>query len=552
MAEPSAWFETGLVPPAPDPQVALRPRLSVPVGLVALALVYALAAGLSVAISRQSGSVATVWFANALVVGLLMHREPRTWAPRLAVVGLANLAVNMAWGDSLVSALAFLPGNLLEMALGAGLLRRWNLHRTGLRSPVLLLRLLLAGGVLPQMVGATLGAAVIASRGLAPFGTVWLAWFEGSVIGALSVLPLVVCAMRHRWPTLVQQVLVPHMGWLTPLALAVALLSLAHVPFPFIYLSIPLLVAAMLVEFLPLALLTLGVSLTVALVLGLGIMVPPPTTADWQQVYVYMAYAAALVPAQLLAAAVAELRDQHASLLRRSADLARANQGLEQFVRIASHDLREPLNTIVQFSGLIEQDHGEMLPADGQQYLGLVRRAAVRMRGLLDDMLHYTRLQRSNSDLVLAPVALDEVLDRVRQDLAARLRDRDALLTLEALPTVLGQPSLLELLFGNLLGNALKFVPPGRRPEVRLSARALGDQVVVVVQDNGIGIAPEDLGMLFKPFSRLQLRRDYEGTGLGLALAQQVAQGHGGRIEVSSVPGQGSRFSVWLKAAPAA
>jgi signal transduction histidine kinase len=390
---------------------------------------------------------------------------------------------------------------------------------------------------------------VIAARGYAPFGTVWLAWFEGSVIGAMSVLPLVVCAMRHRWQELRRQVLVPHMAWLAPLALAVAVLALAHVPFPFIYLSIPLLVAAMLVEFLALALLTLAVSLTVALVLALGILVPPPTTADWQHIYVYLAYAAALVPAQLLAAAVAELRDQHASLLARGADLARANQGLEQFVRIASHDLREPLNTIVQFSGLIEQDHGALLPADGQQFLGLVRRAALRMRGLLDDMLHYTRLQRSNADLVLVPVALDELLDKVRQDLAARLRERNALLTLDPLPTVLGQASLLELLFGNLLGNALKFVPAGRRPEVRLSARLQGDQVVVVVQDNGIGIAPEDLGKLFKPFSRLQLRRDYEGTGLGLALAQQVAQAHGGRIEVSSVLGQGSRFSVWLKAA---
>ncbi|EHR70367.1 bacteriophytochrome (light-regulated signal transduction histidine kinase) [Burkholderiales bacterium JOSHI_001] len=552
MAEPSAWFETGRVPLPPDPQVALAPRLSRPVGLAILALAYALAAGLSVAISRQSGSVATVWFANALVVGLLMHRTPRDWALRLAVVALANLAVNVAWGDGLANALAFLPANLLEMALGAWLLRRWNLHRTGLRSPVLLLRLLLGGGVLPQVVGATLGAAVIAARGVAPFGTVWLAWFEGSVIGALSVLPVVVCAMRHRWSSIRQQVMVAHMAWLAPLALGVTVLSLAHVPFPFVYLSIPLLVAAMLVEFLPVALLTLGVSLTVALVLGLGILVPPPTTADWQQVYVYMAYAAALVPAQLLAAAVAELRDQHTSLLARSADLARANQGLEQFVRIASHDLREPLNTIVQFSGLIEQDHGALLPPDGQQFLGLVRRAALRMRGLLDDMLHYTRLQRSQVDLVLAPVALDEVLDKVRQDLAARLRERDAVLTLEPLPTVLGQASLLELLFGNLLGNALKFVPAGRQPQVRLSALVQREQVVVVVQDNGIGIAPEDLSKLFKPFSRLHLRRDYEGTGLGLALAQQVAQGCGGRIEVSSVPGQGSRFSVWLKAVPVA
>jgi signal transduction histidine kinase len=232
-----------------------------------------------------------------------------------------------------------------------------------------------------------------------------------------------------------------------------------------------------------------------------------------------------------------------------AAELARANEGLERFVRIAAHDLREPLNTMVQFTSLLQQDHGAQLPPEGQHYLGLVQRAGRRMRTLLDDVLHYTRLQRDSAQLRLQPVALDEVLDQVQQQLQARATERRARLQVGPLPQVLGQPSLLVLLFQNLLGNALKFVPAGLAPVVQVTARRDGPWVVVQVRDNGIGIAPQDLDKLFRPFGRLNLRREFEGTGLGLALAQQVAQAHEGRIEVASQPGRGSVFSVWLKAA---
>jgi signal transduction histidine kinase len=545
MTETGAWFDTGRAPLQPDPSVALAPRLPPWGGVLGLGLAYAAAAGLSVLISRQNGSIASIWFANALAMGVLMHRAPRQWPASLAALAAGVVAVNLAWGDSLLSALAFLPANLGEVAFAAWLLRRGGLHRTGLRSPVLLLRLLLLGGLLPQLLGATLGASTIALLGPVPFSAVWLAWFEGSVIGSVSVLPLVVCAMRHPWPAIRQQLLVPHMAWLLPVAVGTALLTLGHVPFPFIYLSIPLMVAGMLVEFLAVATLTLAVSVTVAVALAVGVFVPPPTTAVWQQVYVYLAYAAALVPPQLLASAVAELRDHHARLLARTAELARANEGLEQFVRIASHDLREPMNTIVQFTGLIEQDFADRLPEPAPTYLALVRRATQRMRALLDDVLHYTRLQRGAQGEP-QPVPLDQLLQEVQRSLAARLAASGGRLQVGPLPVVAGQPTLLELMFQNLVGNALKFVPPGRRPEVTVSSRIEGGVAAVSVRDNGIGIEPQDVPRLFKPFSRLHLRREYEGTGLGLALVQFVVNAHGGRVQVESAPGQGACFTVWL------
>jgi len=100
--------------------------------------------------------------------------------------------------------------------------------------------------------------------------------------------------------------------------------------------------------------------------------------------------------------------------------------------------------------------------------------------------------------------------------------------------------------FQNLLSNALKFVPPGRVPHVRVDARMAGGEVRIRVIDNGIGIAPQHVDQLFQPFRRLHLRSEFEGSGLGLTISQQIAEAHGGRIEVESVPGDGSVFTVVL------
>lgn len=251
-----------------------------------------------------------------------------------------------------------------------------------------------------------------------------------------------------------------------------------------------------------------------------------------------------------LAAALRDLRQSHAQLQTNAEALRVANEGLLQFVRIASHDLREPLNTIVQFVGLVEEDHGQHLPEDAHLYLNLALRAGQRMRTLLDDVVRYARLQNGETDPP-EPVALDRVLAELRDALAARLSDTGAVLRVDSLPVVMGHASLLSLLFQNLLSNALKFMPPGRTPEVSVSAYVANGQAIITVSDNGIGIAEKHLALLFQPFQRLHLRSEYEGAGLGLALSRQIAEAHGGSIQVCTQPGQGSRFSVRLPLAGA-
>lgn len=247
-----------------------------------------------------------------------------------------------------------------------------------------------------------------------------------------------------------------------------------------------------------------------------------------------------------LADAMRDLRASHSRLKQTAADLALANEGLLQFVRMASHDMREPLNTMVQFTGLVLEDHAEVLPEDALRYLQLVLKAGQRMRTLLDDVVRYARLQQTGEAEPHSPVALDTILNDLRDALAARLKNSGGSLHIEPLPVVMGHASLLSLLFQNLLANAFKFVPAGRAPEVRVTVKTDGHMARVTVSDNGIGIAPEHLSKLFQPFQRLNLRKDYEGTGLGLSISRQIAELHGGSIEVHADVGGGSCFSVTL------
>ena len=236
-----------------------------------------------------------------------------------------------------------------------------------------------------------------------------------------------------------------------------------------------------------------------------------------------------------LAAALTDLRESHTTLQKTAAELAEANQSLRQFVRIASHDLREPLNTIDQFSGLIEEDFGEKLPGAEKNYLRLVRRASARMRNLLDDVVDYARLEVGSSEQ-LVPVPLNALLNELRDALAGRINETRATLVVGPLPTVPGQPSLLALVFQNLLQNSLMFVPPGRAPRIEVSATEAPGRAVIVFRDNGIGIAVQDQAKIFEPFVRLNRKQDFDSTGLGLTIARRIAQAHGGSLHAMSDP----------------
>jgi len=237
---------------------------------------------------------------------------------------------------------------------------------------------------------------------------------------------------------------------------------------------------------------------------------------------------------------------------------SRSNQNLEQFAYIASHDLQEPLRKVQQFGDLLQAEYSQQL-GEGRLYVERMQAAANRMSTLIRDLLNFSRVSMRQE--MVESVSLTEVVNTVLTDLELVIQEKGAVVRVEPLPVIEGDQSQLEQLFQNLLSNALKFTQPGRVPQidVRLEtlsalrlppsvkpARLASSYYRIDVVDNGIGFDEKYLDRIFQVFQRLHNKRDYAGTGIGLAICEKVAANHGGAITAASEPGQGATFSVFL------
>jgi signal transduction histidine kinase len=240
---------------------------------------------------------------------------------------------------------------------------------------------------------------------------------------------------------------------------------------------------------------------------------------------------------------------QHAleeQVRHRTAELEERNEELEGFGYSISHDLRAPLRAMQGFSQALLEDSGDRLDAMGKEYAERIVAGARRMDQLIQDLLAYSRVSRS--ELRLVPVPLGTVARAVLAELEQPIRSRKAVVRVDdPLPEVLGHPATLTQVLTNLLGNALKFVPAGRTPALRLWAENGAGPVRVWIEDNGIGIAGEHRDRIFRVFERLHSGEEYPGTGIGLAIVRKAVERMGGRVGVESAPGQGSRFWVELQ-----
>ena len=266
--------------------------------------------------------------------------------------------------------------------------------------------------------------------------------------------------------------------------------------------------------------------------------------------------------AEALHSAAVQLKNREAELIRlsetleervrmRTSELSETNRLLElrnkelqEFAYAASHDLQEPLRKVTTFAGLLETEYGDKLDDDGRTYVERMSAAGMRMSQLLRDLLEFSRVSTHVQPAQSLDVA--DAANLAINDLEIQLQEVGGRVDVNADVSVVSDPAQVQLLLRNLIGNALKFHRPDVPPEVSVEAFKNEENVYIVVTDNGIGFDLRYIDKIFAPFQRLHGRSAYSGTGMGLAIVRRIVERHGGRIDVESTVGEGSRFEVVL------
>ncbi len=242
-----------------------------------------------------------------------------------------------------------------------------------------------------------------------------------------------------------------------------------------------------------------------------------------------------------------EIRDHLAERQHREMQLQRVNDDLQQFAYVASHDLREPLRTMMSYLQLLARHYHGQLDETAAEYIGYAVDGARRMQTLIADLLTYAQVETQGIEWT--ETDSEAVLEGVLRDLQLAVAESGAVVTHDPLPIVSAVPGQLKQVFENLFSNALKFRGP-EPPRIHLSAQRQGMDWLFSVRDHGIGLDLKQRARIFQMFQRLHTSKEYPGTGIGLALCKKIVERHGGRIWVESAPGQGATFFFTLPAAP--
>lgn len=231
------------------------------------------------------------------------------------------------------------------------------------------------------------------------------------------------------------------------------------------------------------------------------------------------------------------------ALFKLNEELLRSNMDLQQFAYVTSHDLQEPLRTVMSFTQLLQKKYTDKLGSDGNEYIRFAVEGSQRMYDLLNGLLAYSRIQSRGSEFTR--VDMNKVLEKVLGNLNIRIRETNAVIIRERLPFIHADESQMIQLFQNLIENSIKFSKSV--PHIRISYEQIHDNIIFAVKDDGIGIETQYFEKIFRIFQRLHSTEEYKGTGIGLAICKRIAERHGGEIWVKSVLGEGSTFHFKIR-----
>jgi light-regulated signal transduction histidine kinase (bacteriophytochrome) len=233
------------------------------------------------------------------------------------------------------------------------------------------------------------------------------------------------------------------------------------------------------------------------------------------------------------------LLKREATLEKQNKKLQNQNKELEQFTYIASHDLQEPLRSLISFSELLEKEFIGKLGENGEFYINFISKSSKRMQLLVKGLLDYSRIGREKN---LVEIDCNQIMKDVLSDMIITIKESGAEITISDLPQLKGYETEIRQLFQNLVSNALKFRKKDTTPKIEIFAQKREDDWLFSVHDNGIGIEENNKQKLFVIFKRFNNREEYEGTGIGLAHCKKIVELHGGTIWADSKFGEGSTF----------
>lgn len=239
-----------------------------------------------------------------------------------------------------------------------------------------------------------------------------------------------------------------------------------------------------------------------------------------------------------------ELKEHQQKLEKYIVELNKSNFELQQFAFVASHDLQEPVRKLMFFSDYLLTCYTQNMDEKGVEYLHLIHSVSGRMRTLIKDLLAFSQINKT--DIAFDHVDLNKVARYALQDLQLAIEEKKAAITVQSLPSVEGDESLLRQLFENIITNSLKYARQGVPPEITISYKQVENNHELTFSDNGIGFDEKYAPQIFKLFQRLHARDQYEGTGLGLAICLKIVEMHRGSIRVTSSEGKGASFFISL------
>jgi len=238
------------------------------------------------------------------------------------------------------------------------------------------------------------------------------------------------------------------------------------------------------------------------------------------------------------------LEEKHRELEATIRQLNRSNHELQQFAYIASHDLQEPVRKVLYYSDYVLSQYSGHIDEKGSSYLANIHAASARMRTLIQDLLRFSQV--SSGEINFDVVNLDGVARAAVQSLQMRLEEKKGTVNIGPLPEIRGEKSLLQQLFENIIGNAIKYSREDTVPVIDVYAKEEEGTIKIFFDDNGIGFEDKYVPKMFELFQRLHSRQEYQGNGIGLAICKKIAELHHGSITAAPNQSQGARFIVTL------